>query len=219
MKRLKPVLAFVLLVFVGVTVGMIVAQEVGHQPSPPTAVPFVAETSAATPTDAESFEGAGVATTQPASEREPDSPTEPETLAATPEEGLAVDSATADAALGDAPTETALPCTVVAIYFHNTLRCRTCRNIEQSAREAMDVRFPDAFESGLLRWSAVNMEEQPQVVEQYDLVKPTLILVRHLGEEQQDWTALDDTWSLIGRDERFDRYIQESTRAFLEGCP
>jgi hypothetical protein len=110
-------------------------------------------------------------------------------------------------------------CVVDAIYFHNTLRCRTCKKIEETAHEVLTTRFADAFAEGRLRWSTVNMEKERHFVEQYDLVKPTLVLVRTVGGEAGDWVALDETWSLIGRELRFTTYVVESTTAFLGGCP
>ena len=59
------------------------------------------------------------------------------------------------------------------------------------------------------------MERQPHFVEEFDLVQPTLVLVRSVGSEQTDWVALDETWSLIGSEVRFRAYVESETRVFL----
>jgi hypothetical protein len=53
----------------------------------------------------------------------------------------------------------------------------------------------------------------------YDLVKPTLVLIRSVDGEEAGWTALDETWSLIRYESRFAEYVESETRAFLEACP
>ena len=195
MNVIKRVAAIALLLFVGATVGVLIAQEVGREK--PSAETEIASTPS--PDDVEAAD---------------------EEISAHVASGSDSD---ANPQAGDpdtqTPDETTTACVVEAIYFHNTLRCRTCRNIEQSALAAMEEAFADAFDSGQLRWMAVNMEEEPQVVEQFDLVKPSLVLMRKVDGELSDWITLEDTWVFIGREARFSLYIEESTQAFLEGCP
>ena len=109
-------------------------------------------------------------------------------------------------------------CVVDAIYFHNTLRCRTCRNIEEAAKAVVETTFSEEIESGRLRWTAINMEKQQHYVERFGLVKPTLILIRTVDEEEAAWMALDETWSLIRSEARFADYVKNETRTFLEAC-
>ena len=110
-------------------------------------------------------------------------------------------------------------CVIDAIYFHNTVRCHTCRTIEETAKAVLEAEFSEEFTTGQMRWSTINMEQERQYVERYDLVKPTLILVRAVGEEQSDWVALDETWSLTRSEMRFADYVENEMRAFLEACP
>ena len=94
----------------------------------------------------------------------------------------------------------------------------TCLRIESEAKRVVEAEFAAELARGTLRWSAVNMEEHPEVVEQYDLVQPTLILVRHVNGEAGQWIALGDTWALVRYAARFSMYIVDSFRVFLEGC-
>ena len=210
MKILKRSATIALLLFVGATVGMLIAQEVSH-------------------TDAAPIEDARNAST--AEVAEPPATQEPsEHVVASAEETAPVpveDSSAADSENieSEPPTmvieaiESEPPCVVDAIYFHNTLRCRTCKNIEATAKAVVEEEFAEEFASGRMRWSAINMERQQHYVEEFDLVKPTLILVRTVGEEQSGWMALDETWSLIRSELRFADYVETETRSFLEACP
>lgn len=87
------------------------------------------------------------------------------------------------------------------------------------AKAVAEEEFAEEFASGRMRWSAVNMERQQQYVEEYDLVMPTLILVRSVGEELSGWVALDETWRLIRSESRFSDYVKSEIRDFLEACP
>ena len=203
MKTAKLGATVALLLFVGATVGMLIAQEVSQPRT---------EINKSDGTLGAAAEGIATAPAPSSSEPTPEASAgddaDPGTEAAEGERPVSIVQVVADP-----------PCVVDAIYFHNTFRCATCLKIERDAKTAMEAAFPYPFESGRLRWSVVNMEAQRQVVEQYDLVKPTLILARSVGDEPRDWIALDDTWTLIRYEARFSMYIEDSVRAFLEGCP
>jgi len=210
MRLLKRSVTIALLLFVGATVGMLIAQEVSHKD----AVPIEGDRDVSTgeltePVDAvEASDGTVASVEEAATVGVEDSSapgfedTEAETVSTAVE-----------------PPESEPPCVVDAIYFHNTLRCRTCKSNEETTKAVVEEEFAEEFAAGRLRWSAINMERQQHYVEEFDLVKPTLILVRTAGEEPSDWVALDETWSLIQSELRFADYVETETRAFLEACP
>ncbi len=200
MKIAKLALTVALLLFVGATVGMLVAQEITHPPAVATETAPEIEAPVA---ETESPEPTAVLATDPPNT----------TLADTPSVAAEEDpEPAAVAAPGSA-------CIVDAIYFHNTARCWTCKKIESTAKETLEAAFAEELAEGRLRWSAINMEKERHYVEQYSLVKPTLVLVRTVDGQPQDWVALDEAWSLIRYEARFTAYIDDSARAFLEGCP
>ena len=210
MKISKRSITIALLLFVGTTVGVLIAQEVSQTAAESTGIQLSSDSPDAT----DAIVSADTSTqSAPADVAEVGSQG-PEDSVATGETGI--ESAPSAAT----ETREAQPaCVVDAIYFHNTLRCRTCRTIEATAMAVLEAEFSEEFATGLIRWSAINMEEQRHFVEEFDLVRPTLILVRSVGDEQRDWVALDETWSLIGSEPRFTAYVESETRVFLEGCP
>lgn len=195
MKVLKRSVTLALLLFVGATVGVLIAQE-------------VSQADAALVEEDRSVDAAEAST-------EPTSPVVATDSSVPDAEKTEVDASSAV----NGETESDAACVVDAIYFHNTVRCYTCKNIEATAEAVVEEEFAEQFASGRMRWSAINMERHQQYVEEFDLVKPTLILVRTVGGEQSDWVALDETWSLIRSEARFSDYVLNETRAFLEGCP
>lgn len=213
MKTAKLGATIALLLFVGATVGMLIAQEVS-QPK--------MEIS-------ENNGGLGLAAETVEVPPEP-SPSEsiPEGFSAG-EPAASIDAETGpdpspDATSGDAgasagPIVTDTACVIDAIYFHNTNRCWTCRKIEQDAKTIVEAEFADELAAGTLRWSAINMEEERQYVDRYELIQPTLVLVRSVGDGSEEWAALDETWALVRDETTYATYIVEGFRAFMEGCP
>jgi len=212
MPTLRRVATTALLLFVAVTIGFIVGQEVsrGEAPSPD---PSQSTTASVADEPAEGVVSAtdGELQIDPAAENSGDEPQKEPADGESLNEGRDPDDIEAEAP--------ATQCEVIAIYFHNTMRCRTCRKIEEEARASLEATFSEELAAGRLRWMAINMEDEPVYVTEYELVKPTLVLTRYVEDEREAWVSLDDTWGLIGREERFSQYIVDSTSQFLRGCP
>jgi len=208
MKILKRSATMALLLFVGATVGVLIAQEVSHT----AADPIEGDLSTAEATNATASVGTSE---QPAPAGVAERPA-PESEDAAASDSVDIESEPLPTAI--VAPEAELGCVVDAIYFHNTLRCHTCKTIEETAKAVLEAEFSEEFATGQMRWSAINMERQQHFVEEFDLVKPTLILVRSVGDEQTDWVALDETWSLIRSELRFTDYVESETRIFLEAC-
>jgi len=191
MKAARLVVTIALLLFVGATVGTLVAKEVAR----PETTRIADGSDSSTMTD----ETTTVVDPEPAVTEEPE-PSEVET----PDEE-------------EAPGDTA--CVIEAIYFHNTYRCVTCLKIEGDAKAIVEKEFAEELAAGKLRWSTINMEENRSYISQYDLASPSLVLIRKAGDEVVDWITLKDTWNLIRSETRFAPYIVDSFQAFLKGCP
>lgn len=211
----KNLLTAALLVFVVVSLGVFVAKEAGRrstlsdqeemvktQSTSPTleegttSAEEDTEVSLATPSaDGATFEGM-----TEASEPTPES------------EGASAAVATTDGSSNQPDT-----IQVIAYYFHNTKRCRTCLKIESTAREAMEEVFAENFASSELVWHSLDMEkpENEHFVYDYRLAMPSLVLVLTKEEIEVDWKRLDDTWTLIRNKENFINYVVEETQAYL----
>jgi len=107
---------------------------------------------------------------------------------------------------------------VVATYFHNTARCKTCRAIEQQAKETIDSVFAAELLSGVLVWRALNMEEKENehYAIDYSLTSPSLVLAEMDGEREVRFKVLDQVWRLVHKKPEFASYVETEVRAFLE---
>ena len=120
---------------------------------------------------------------------------------------------------GEQPPADAVTDGVVAYYFHGNTRCPTCRAIEAYAHEAVQGAFPAELQSGRLAWRVVNYESpgNEHFATDYEVIAPTVVLVRKSGGAATQWKNLDRVWELVGDKEGFCEYVEIETRALLEG--
>ena len=214
MKLTKLIITILLLLFVAATVGTLIAQEVAR----PTVQVAEANESALP------VEPSVPVTSEPATSEQEPVINEPATVDEMVQpEGATLDETRVAEEIGESPAAvsplTEEPCVIEAIYFHNTYRCVTCLKIENEAKAILEAEFTEELAARTLRWSAIDMEVERAYISQYDLVMPSLVLIRKVGDKVVDWITLNDTWSHVRSSTRFSAYIVDSFRAFLEECP
>jgi hypothetical protein len=104
-------------------------------------------------------------------------------------------------------------------YFHRTVRCPGCLQIEFMADQAIRQSFPKELEQGNLLWLVLNMDEpenQP-FVKEYDLDASTLVLVNARKTGNRGWKKLEKVWELHGDTEAFNQYIRTEIAESLSG--
>jgi len=126
--------------------------------------------------------------------------------------GLVILTAIAGATYADSGTPR-----VVATYFHRTLRCQTCLQIESLARYDLTEVMAADMESGLLQWRLVNFEEEDNAhfEEEFELEGPTLVVTLENGSDVIKWARLDRVWELYGDLEAFDEYVLGTVEEYL----
>lgn len=107
---------------------------------------------------------------------------------------------------------------VVAYYFHGTVRCETCLQIESQAREAIERRFDVELADKRLEFKSVDYDkpQHAHFLKDYKLPCPSLVLVRQ--NDRQKWKLLGQTWELVQIPPKFNQYIEDETKRFLEGA-
>jgi len=108
---------------------------------------------------------------------------------------------------------------VVAYYFHVSVRCPTCRAIEEYAREAVERGFAEQLKSGALEWRPVNVQlpQNRHFIRDYQLYTRSLVLVKLKDGQQVEWRNLEKVWELVSRKTDFLKYVQTHVRAYLGG--
>lgn len=217
MKILRIVSTIALLSFVVATVGLLIAQEVAYVSIPRESTVETVPSLSGSDAEASSSEPAPNAQLGEivVAEEEDGDQGSPGTASELADRGTV--EQTADAS-SEAQVST-VSCRVDAIYFHTTFRCRTCKLIEELAQAVVETEFAEEISDGRLRWQAINMQRERDYVALYDLTRPTLVLVRDVDGETSEWTALHDTWNLLGAEIAFAAYVRDHVRSLLERCP
>lgn len=106
---------------------------------------------------------------------------------------------------------------LVVYYFHGDTRCPTCRNIEDYSHKAVESAFAEELAESKLLWRVVNYEqpENSHFATEYEIVSPTVVLVRTTNGEVADRRNLMRVWELVGDRDAFTDYIQNETRSML----
>lgn len=106
---------------------------------------------------------------------------------------------------------------VIAYYFHVTVRCVTCRTIEEYAKEAVERGFPEELKKGIVEWRPVNVQllENRHFIKDYQLYTRSLVLVKVRDGKQLEWRNLEKVWELAGRKNDFLRYVRAHVSSYL----
>lgn len=107
---------------------------------------------------------------------------------------------------------------VTAYYFHGSVRCPTCRALEQYSKEAIETNFKDALASGKLEFKVVNVEDEgnEHFVKEYQLYTKSLILSFVKEGKETQWKNLGKIWEYVGNKQRFIDYVKSEVAAALK---
>jgi len=115
------------------------------------------------------------------------------------------------AAKAQAITESLPANGVVVYYFHSNTRCPTCQKIEEIAHEAVEKRFAKELANGTVQWHTVNYEasENAQIAEEFEIMFPSVVIVRRENGSQTEWKNLSRVWQLVGDRPSFSEYVMQ----------
>ncbi|MBN1869254.1 MAG: hypothetical protein JW847_01585 [Candidatus Omnitrophica bacterium] len=110
---------------------------------------------------------------------------------------------------------------MTAYYFHGSVRCITCTNMEKYSREAIETNFQDTIASGKLEFKAVNVEEggNEHFVDDYQLYTKALILSLVKDGKEIKSKNLDQIWQLSRDKEKFFEYVTGEINEFMKDAP
>jgi hypothetical protein len=114
---------------------------------------------------------------------------------------------------GDRPPPEAPSLTM--LYFHRTLRCQTCLEMERIAAEIWAGIGPERGNGWPMRWQSRDYElpENAPLVDIFSLDDgPALLLVRCRGERIDSWRELKGIWDLTDRPDSLTTLISTALR-------
>jgi hypothetical protein len=107
--------------------------------------------------------------------------------------------------------------TVIAYYFHRTVRCPGCLEIEASARQVIENSFAKQLANGKLMWIPFNLDEPggEGIEKEFDVSVSTLVLAKMQDGNHTKYKKLEKVWDFIGDSAKFDSYVKNEVRQFL----
>lgn len=117
-----------------------------------------------------------------------------------------------------AAESTAIRRTLIVYYFHRTIRCAGCLEIERVAREALTKSFRRELKIGRIQWRPVNLDEGENEAfeKRYRLDVQTLVLSETIEGNEVRWKRLDDAWEYQHDPAALDAYIVRSIHEYIE---
>jgi hypothetical protein len=108
---------------------------------------------------------------------------------------------------------------LVVYYFHNNMRCPTCRSIESQAHETVQNQFASQLRAGAVVWKIVNYDQEAAkpLATKFDIQMPVVVLARMKDGQVSDWKRLDQVWALVGDKPAFAKYMRGEIDAMLAG--
>ena len=106
---------------------------------------------------------------------------------------------------------------VVAMYFHRTERCPTCKKMGSYSEEAIKTAFAEEIKKGQVTFHFINFEDakNARYTKAYGVSGPALIVAKIADNKVASYRNLEEIWSHVGDKPAFLRYVQENVRANL----
>jgi hypothetical protein len=107
--------------------------------------------------------------------------------------------------------------TVIAFYFHRTIRCDGCFEIEAKARRVIENSFANQIADKKLIWVPFNLDEPggEEFGKEFDVSMSTLVLSKTKNGNHTKYKKLEKVWQLAHDPEAFNAYVKDEVRQFL----
>ncbi|MFG0255898.1 MAG: nitrophenyl compound nitroreductase subunit ArsF family protein, partial [Rhodopirellula sp. JB053] len=109
----------------------------------------------------------------------------------------------------------------IAVYFHRTQRCPTCKRIGTMTQQAVTKGFAAELKTRAVEVRLIDFEDEKnsQLTTYYKIKSPTLILLDVNDAKVTRWKAMPKIWQLIGRPEAFEDYVRQGVKSYLSETP
>jgi hypothetical protein len=110
------------------------------------------------------------------------------------------------------------PRQIVAVYFYNNTRCRSCLLIEKWTHEAIKSNFENEIKAQLLSWKTVNTDvpENEHYLKDFDIYTKSVVLVEFQDGKQTRFVNLDKVWDNLQDEAKFKSYVADGVRGFID---
>lgn len=107
--------------------------------------------------------------------------------------------------------------TVIAYYFHPTIRCIACITVESIAAETIEKAFREQLADGRLVWMRVNLDEQGgrEYRKQFAVSGSALVIAKLDDGNNMQYKRLTKVWELLSQPQALSEYIKNEINEYL----
>ena len=107
---------------------------------------------------------------------------------------------------------------VVAMYFHRTERCPTCRKMGEYSEEAVKQGFADQIRDGSVTFHFVDFQKKQNaaLAKGYKVDGPALLVVKIAGNKVVKYKDLEDIWTKVRDKSEFIKYVRANVEAYRD---
>ena len=106
---------------------------------------------------------------------------------------------------------------VVAIYFHRTQRCPTCKRIGGFSEEAVKEGFPEEMKARTVEFHYVDFQDKKnaKIVASYGIKTPTLVVANVFDGKTVCWAPMPKVWQLVAKPEELLAYVRAGVARYM----
>lgn len=107
--------------------------------------------------------------------------------------------------------EVSRPNSTVLVLFHYSQRCDQCLAMEKYSRAVMRDDFPAMMQKKqiLFRQVVMDLPENRSMIDRFELVTSTLVIIRFEEMHEDSIRVLDRSWALFNKEEEFKTMLRE----------
>ena len=107
---------------------------------------------------------------------------------------------------------------IVAMYFHRTERCPTCRKMGAYSEEAVKKAFAEQLKDGTVEFRNIDFQnsKNARLAKGYKIQGPALIVAKIADNRVAVYKDLDGIWERVTDKPKFLTYVQENIAAYQD---
>ena len=111
------------------------------------------------------------------------------------------------------------PNRIIVYYFHRSIRCVGCVNVEEAAFEAVSNDFERGVGKGVLEWRSVNIDEpeNEHFIDAYNLYYQELVFVELRDGVEVRWDDIAEVWRHWNSKMRARTVVRDELNRWLKG--
>lgn len=107
--------------------------------------------------------------------------------------------------------------TVIAYYFHRTIRCIPCITVEAVTAETIEKAFHEQLADGRLTWMGINLDDSggQEYEKQFGVSRSALIVAKVDARSEVQYKELTKVWELLSDPDALSKYVENEIDEYL----